>query len=400
MYKIKFTQQKKSVKSTPNWYLYSETLNEKTEYYWIAKTPKGFRKQAFISDLNNSFLANYITPQQFKMYVPELSENDNESQIVTDYVLAELLQQKKPVEIIPEIKTICTTKSSKMSKSFNTMPHIQVFLMHIRETSNIKLFGKILQCSKNCHKYINDIIGLGNNLNNIFSKTENTQKIKSMEFFNYDDKPQELKHLQIQRLNKIQVKIPAIQNFKLNILGSLNNFIQTGLFSLIVPYLSFPELMNLYSVNSKANLFADLMRKNPGVPLKMSFNDWINPIALHKTNPFNPTIIYFEPTTTKEVVEINKTSFIKSSKQIQTIKRNIAITTEYVMFNSKCYKNQSETINEVLTTRYDSEYRKTRSSYKNENQFEPRVRRYHFLSESELDYRNYQKSKYTNNQNY
>jgi len=352
MHTIKFTHITSTNKSPPIWNLYSETLNGNTEYCWIAKTKNGLMKQQFISNPNNILTGTYITTKDFSFLHVEKSDNKNESQIVTNYVLNELKKLEKSNEIATFVKSF-TKKSkcfNKLSKSFDALPVIKVFTIHMKNELNIKIFAKIAICSKDCHSYINGIVGLG--ATHIDVPKIPASKIissKQQNIFRYPcKKPGYPKILSVAQVETLPNTISGLNNLNLDVWGNLQSFIKGIGFELVMCHLSFNDLMILLSLNSKTNLFVQLMKKNAGIPITLSFRNFCNPCAVYPVYHL-PTIVYFAPKTKSRIITEFENEDGQECKLTCKIKEKVD---EWLICNGKIYNNKGEITKTVIDKRY------------------------------------------------
>jgi hypothetical protein len=97
-------------------------------------------------------------------------------------------------------------------------------------------------------------------------------------------------------IGKSRPKIPDIDNFKIDVWGSLTHLIRLNISDFIFGYLDLPDVMNLFSLNTKVNMRMKMMRAQPNVMTKISFSGWsFSTIDPNFIPPFCPTLVYSPP---------------------------------------------------------------------------------------------------------
>lgn len=280
--------------------------------------------------VEESFLNESTTVTEY--VVEHLRFIKNSTALETFNILANYCDRKTLVDYM----SICKTSRKSYSKSIteNIICTLNYDMLNkIFNIWDVKTLGKIAACCKSIRAKVQEITGVGQQMIPI-AKTRYHYKC-----------------------------LPDVISFKISVWGNIDYLAKANVVDLIFPHLDFSDTMNLFSVNSKANLRMKLMRALPNTLTKLSMTNW----SLSVTDPnsmsqFYPIVIYTPPVL--ETQQLKKFDINRKTSNLQNVNYTLVTQTqigESIMYNGKIYYKQNIVTTEQTNKTYSAvtKYKRT-----------------------------------------
>lgn len=339
-------------------------------FFWVHCNRNEVNIWHLVSDPINT-LPIIITDQRELKNCYTIVDEDfpGESTNVTGYVIEQLRFIKNSTALsmfnimsnycdrktLVDYMSICKTSRKAYSKSIteNIICEIDFDMLNtIFNIWDVKTLGKLAACCKDIRRKVQEITGVGTQLIPI-AKTRYHYKC-----------------------------LPDVISFKISVWGNLDYLVKKNVVDLIFPHLDFSDTMNLFSVNSKANLRMKLMRALPNTLTKLSMTNWnLSVTDPNSMSQFYPIVIYTPPVLETQQLQKSNTNYKTSN--LQNVSYTLVTQTqigESILYNGKIYYKQNVVTTEQTNKTYSAEtkYKKNYSRRGYEDDYDYDYERYSY----------------------